>query len=119
MIEKDNAIRNILFETVAGQSSLTAFARDYGSEFPVLKPTEHTPQFGTEDGFAVEPGKESLNAVKENSFGAYRVYGVAEANKKSFQIIFAGLLDQGAIEIDVINHQHFSFDQVNEVETQG
>ena len=46
VVEQDDAVRNVLFEAVAGQSGLPAFAGDDGGEISVLEPAEQAPQFG-------------------------------------------------------------------------
>ncbi len=116
VVEQDDAVRNVLFQAVAGQGALPAFAGDDGGELSFLEPSEQAPQFGAQNRFIFEPGEQSLDAVEEHPFGSDRIHGMTEPDEQRLQVVLAGLLDQAPFEIDVIDGQLLLRDQGGQVE---
>ena len=57
MIEQNDAIRDVFFETVARQRARAPFSRDHAGDAAVLKPAKQAAQFGAQHGFVGQGGK--------------------------------------------------------------
>jgi hypothetical protein len=81
VVEQDDAVRNVLFQTVAGEGALPAFSGDDGSELSFLEPTEQTPKFRSQNRLVFQPGEQSLDAVDEHPLGSNRIDGMTKPDE--------------------------------------
>ena len=58
-----------------------------------------------QDAVIRQAGKQRLDGIQHHAFGADGFDGVAQAQEQPFEIVFAGLLDLAAFDVDVIEGQ--------------
>ena len=118
MVEHDDAVGDVLFQSLARQRRFAAFAGDDGRHAFVLQPAKQAAQFGAQDERIGQAGEERLDGIQHDALGADRVDGMPEADEQSFQIVFAGLFDFTALDVHIIQHDLLARDQVFQVETE-
>ena len=106
VIQEDDAVADILLQTVACEGLFALLAGDDSRDALVLEPEEEPSQFGAHDGLIRQAGKERFKAIKHNALGSNAVNRRAEADEQALQIVFASLLDLTALDADVV-HNHF------------
>jgi hypothetical protein len=100
---------------VARQCAFAALAGDDGGDAPGLEPLEQPAQFGAQHLLVFQAAEERLDGVHNNALGADRVDGKSEADEQTFEIVFAGLGDLRAVELDVVDGKLFLGDQLLDV----
>ena len=118
MIQDDDAIRDIFFQTVPRERPIAAFPGDDCGHPFLLEPAEQPPQFGPQDGRIRKAGEEGLDRIQQDPLGPDRVDGVSQANEEPVQVVFAGLFDLAPLDANVIQGELLLTHQVVEVETQ-
>ena len=83
---------------------LALLAGDNGGHAAILQPAEQPAQLGAEDGVIGQPGEQRLEGVEDDALGADGIDGVPEPDEQPFEIVFAGLLDLAALDVDVVQH---------------
>ena len=118
MIQDDDAIGDIFFQSVPGERSVALFPGDDRRHALLLEPTEQPPQFGPQDGRVREAGEQGFNRVQDDPLGPNRVDGVPETNEQAFQVILACLLDLAPLDANVIQREFLLAHQFVQVEAQ-
>ena len=119
VVEGDYAVSHVLLETVAGEGRLPGLAGDDGGDPPVLEPRKQPAQLRPEHRVVHEPGEEHLHGVERHPFRPDGVDGKAQADEQPLQVVFAGLLDLGRIDMDMVDHHLFLVDQAVYVKPEG
>jgi len=119
VVEQDHRIRDVLLEPLLGQLALAALAGDDGRDALVFQPPEEPPQLRPQDAVVLEAGKERLDGIEDDAFGAHRPDRVIEPDKQPFEVVFAGLLDFAALHAHVIDRQLLRTDQLRKIEPEG
>src|SRR5678809_175207 len=101
MVQKDHAICDVLLETVTSQPALTALAGNQRSHTLFLQPAKQSPEFGANNGFIRQRGKERFERVQHDSLCADGVDCMTESEKQSLEIVFACFFDFGAFDKNV------------------
>ena len=112
VVEQDHAVGDVFFEAVARQRAFAALAGDDGSDAFLLEPLEQPAQFGAQQLLVFQAAEKRLDGVDNDAFGADRVDGKAEADEKTFEIVFASLGDLGALDLDVVDGELLLGDQL-------
>ena len=81
----------------------------------VLQPREQPAQLGAQHAGVAQPGEQRLDRVEDDALGADRPHRVVEPDEQPFEIVFAGLLDLGALDADVVDRQALAPDERGEV----
>src|SRR5215467_8047981 len=110
MIEQDDAIRDVLLEAAARKRTLASLPRNDRNYSFVFQPPEQPAQFGTENAFILQTGKQCLNRVQHNALGSDRLDGGIQADKQSFEIVLARLLDLTSLNPDEVQGQFLLLD---------
>ncbi len=118
MIQHDDAIGDIFFQSVPGQRPITPFPGDDCRDALPLEPAEQPPQFGAQDGRVGEAGEEGFNRVQHDPLGPDRVDGMPQAHEQTLQVILARLLDLAPLDVDVIHRELLLTHQFVQVEAQ-
>ena len=119
MVQEDHAIADVLLQAVAGERALALLARDDGGDALFLEPAEQPAQLGPQNRLVGQAGKERLDRVEDDAFGADRLDHAVEPHEQAFEVVFAGLLDLAAFDADVIHGQLLAADQLLEIEAEG
>ena len=67
MVEKDDAVGDVLLEALTRERVDAALAGDDGGDAALLQPGEQTPQLGAQDAGIAESGKERLDGVEHDA----------------------------------------------------
>src|ERR1043166_3428234 len=116
MIEKNHAIGNVFFETVARQRALAAFAGDDCGHAFVLEPAEEAAQLRPKHAGIGKAGEERLRSIEENAFCLDRIDGGVQADEQAFQIILTCLGDLALVDKNVVDDQLFGSLEFLEIE---
>jgi hypothetical protein len=54
-----------------------------------------------------------------DAFGAHLLDHAVEPHEQALEVVFAGLLDLAALDVDMVDGQSFLTDQIFEIEAQG
>ena len=118
MIQKDDAVRDVLLEPLPRETALAALAGDDRRHSLVLEPAEQPPDFGAQDPVVREPAEQGLDRVEHHALRADRVDRMARSDEQALEVVFAALLDLRALDADVVDHQLVLTDQPLEIEAQ-
>src|SRR5215204_6550823 len=105
MIEKNDAVGHVLFETVACQRSVAPLAGDDRSHSFVFKPAKKAAEFSTNNGFIRQGGEERFECIEDDALRSNCIDSVSEAKKQSFEIVFTSLLNLRPLDEDVVKQQ--------------
>ena len=105
VIEQDDAVGNVFFQAVAGQVPSPRSAVMTAVRLSVLQPPEHAPEFAAQNRFVGEAREQRFHAVEHHPLRADGIDGQGQPDEQSFQVVFAGLLDQAALDEDVVDGQ--------------
>ena len=103
VIEKDDAVRNVLFQAVASQRPVATLAGDDSGNPSVFEPAKKSAQFVAQNKSIAERGKYRLKRVEDHAFGADRVDRVPQPNKQSLQVILSGFFDFTSFQVNVVD----------------
>lgn len=103
VIEENHRIRHVLLEPLLRQEAGAALAGNDGRDALVLQPPKQTPQLRPEDAVVLEACKQRLDRVEDDAFGSHRANRVIEPDEEAFEVVFAGFLDLGTLDADVID----------------
>jgi len=117
MVEENNAIGDVLFESVTGECPFAAFGGNHGGDSLVFQPAEQAAQFSTQNALVLESGEQVLDCVENHALRADTINGGTETDEESLQIVIAGLVDLAAFHANVIEGQLFFIRQFIQVET--
>ena len=84
----------------------------------VAQPAEQPAQFGAQDAGVLEAAEQGFDGVEHHALGADLLDGVFEAHEQAFEIVFTGLLDLAAIDVDVVDDEFLLRDKRVEVVAQ-
>jgi hypothetical protein len=118
VVEHDDAVGDVLLETVAGERAVAALARDHRGDPAVLEPAEQPAQLGAQHRGVGQSSEQRLDGVEHDALGADRVDRVAEADEKAAEVVLARLLDLGALDADVVDQQLPARDELFEIEAE-
>jgi hypothetical protein len=79
------------------------------------QPAEQAAQLGAQDARVLEPAEQRFDGVEHHAPGADLLDGVVEAHEQALEVVFAGLLDLGAVDVHVVDRAAFSAAQLVEV----
>src|SRR5437868_11482219 len=100
MIERNDAIRNVFLQAVTSQRTFTALAghddRDSFFLEPAKEPVERFPH----DRMIGQSREEALDRVQHNALRLDAVNGVAKPEEETLEIVFAGLLELVALDLN-------------------
>ncbi len=119
MIEDDHAVGDVFFQAVARERTVSAFARNDGSHPLILQPPEETAKLSPQDCRIRQAGKENLDRVDDDALGPDGVNRMSEADEESFQIVFAGLLDLAALDMDMVDEDLLGSGKAVQVKAEG
>ena len=103
VIEQNHGIRHVLLEPLSRQQALAALARNHGGDALILQPAKQPSQLRPQDRVVLEAGKQRLDRVEDDAFGADRSNRVVEPNEETFEVVFARFFDLGTLHADVID----------------
>jgi len=66
----------------------------------------------------LKSGEQVLNRVEHDALGADLIDGILKANEESFEVVGAGFLNLGGLDLDVIHHDLFASGEGFEIETE-
>ncbi len=93
-------------------------AGDDGRETALLEPAEQSPQLRAQNAFILEPEEERFGCVEQHPPGADLFHRVVETNEEAFEVVFAGFLDLGAIDDDVVDDHLAGVDERIQIESE-
>src|ERR1051325_475225 len=102
VIEENNAVCHVLFETVASQCPLTSLAGDDRRHSFFFQPAKQASQLSTNNGFVGQRGEECFERIEDDALRSNRIDRVSEAKKQSLEIVFAGLFDLRPLDEHVV-----------------
>ena len=112
MVENDDAIGDVLFETLTGQRVGAAFAGDDGGDAAFLEPGEQPAQLGAQDPGVAESGKQRFDGIEHDTPRTNRPQRVVQANEEPFEVVLAGLLDFRTLDPNVFERQTLPLDEI-------
>ena len=119
VVEDDHAVRDVLFDAMAGESPIAALAGDHGGDPPILEPAEQPPELGAQDRRVRERSEQGLDGVDDDALGADGVDGGAKAEKESFQVPVSCVFYLARNHVEVVDHELAVGFELGEVESQG
>src|SRR6185295_15099332 len=118
VVEKDDAVGDVLLEAVAGQRAVAPLGRDDRGDALVLQPAKEAPQLRAQDRFVGEARKEDLEGVQDDAFGPDGVDRAAEPDEEAFEIVVSGLLDLARVDVDVVDEKLSARDESIDIEAE-
>src|SRR5262245_21580196 len=118
MIEQENAVGDVLLQSVARQGLGAALSRDDRRHALDLQPAEEAAELGAQDRLVAQPGEQRLERIEHDAPGADGVDGMVQPDEEAFEIVLAGFLDLPALDHDVIEKDLPATDQVLKVESE-
>ena len=115
MVEKDDAVGDVLLEALTRERVDAAFAGDDGRDAAFLQPGEQAPQLGAQHAGVAQSGEERFDRVEHDAARADRAQRVVETDEEAFEVVFSGLLDLRALDPDVFERQALPLDEIGEV----
>ena len=103
---------------MARQLFAPAFGGDDSGHALVLEPAEEPAQFGAQNGFVGQAGKQRFERVQHHALGADGINRVIEADEQSFQVILAGLMNFTAFDVDVFEENFFAPHQARQIKSE-
>jgi hypothetical protein len=82
---------------------------------PCFDPSKQSQQLGPDHGLILQRSEEDFNRIEDNAPGFDGVDGVAEADKKAFQVERAGFYKVVALQMDMIDDDLALFLQLFQV----
>ena len=116
VIEQDDAIRDVFFESVPGQRAIAAFTGDYGGHPSLLQPFEQPPDFRTKNCRIREASEERLQGVQHDTLRADGVDSEAQPDEQPLEVVAARFLDFASHHAYVIDQQLLARGERFEVE---
>jgi hypothetical protein len=118
VIEHDDAVGDVLLESVTGEGAIAPLARDHGRDPAILEPTEQPAQFGAQDGGVGQSGEQCLDGIQHDPLGADRVDGIAQPDEQPLRDRIRRLLDLAALDSDVVEQQSLVRHELVEIEAE-
>jgi hypothetical protein len=118
VIEQDHAVGDVFLEPLARELAFAALAGDDGRHALVLEPAEQAPQLRAQQRLVGEAAEERLERVEHHALGADRVDREAQAQEQAFEVVLAGFLDLGALDVHVVDRDLVLGDHLVEVEAE-
>src|SRR5436305_6690574 len=115
MIENQNAVRYIFFQSVARERAFSHLSRDDGGDTGIFQPVKKAAQFGAHNAVISQAKEEELNGIQKDALGLDLLNGGPQANEQTFKIVFTGFFNLLALNVDVVNCQFFLADQCRQV----
>ena len=103
VVEKDHAVRDVLFQPLAGERSFTLFTGDHDRHAAVLEPAEHPAQLGAQHVRIGQTGKERLDRVENDTLGPHGFYRKLKSDEQALKVVFAGFLDLAALDPHIVD----------------
>ena len=107
LIEDDHAISHVLLEPVACDRGIAFLAGDDGRHAAILQPAKEPAQFRAQDGVIWQPGEECLDRVEHYALRTDGIDCVPKPDEEPLKIVLARFLDLAALDMDVIEQDHF------------
>src|SRR5947209_4534745 len=105
MIEQDDAIGDVLFETAPGEGALAALAGDDRGDTFIFKPAKEAAQLCAQDALVLKAGEKGFDGVEDDPLGSDGVDGGRQADEEAFEIVVAGFVDLVAFDADKVEDQ--------------
>ena len=115
MVEKDDAVGDVLLEPLPRERVGAAFAGDDRRDAALLEPGEQPAQLGAQHAGVAQTGKQRLDRVEHDAARADRAQRVVQADEEAFEVVFARLLDLRALDADVFERQALALDEIGKV----
>ena len=112
VIEQNHTVRHILFQALACQRAVAALGGDDGGHALVLQPVKQPADFRPQHALVRKARKQRLNGIEHHALGPNAVDGMAQPNKQAFEVVLAGFLNLGAVDVHMVKAQHFAFLQI-------
>src|SRR4030095_14936971 len=93
-------------------------AGDNSRDFFVSQPAKQTAQFRAQNRWTGQAGENGFDGVEDNSFRADRIDGVTQANEQALEVVFSGLFDFAALDMNVVDNQFLAVGKFLEVVSQ-
>ena len=112
MVEQDDTVCDVFFETKMGHSPVAAFrGHDRGHAF-ALQPAEQALQFSPDNGMVRQRGEKHIDGIQRYTLGADGVDRMTKTDEQPFQVVFSRLFDLAALDLDMIDYQFLVFYQI-------
>ena len=79
VVEQDDAIGNVFFESMPGERAVAAFGSDHGCHALVFEPAKQAAQFRSQDSLILQSGKQIFDGIENHALGANAVDGGSPA----------------------------------------
>ena len=116
LLQQNDAVGDIFFDAVPGQSAVAAFRRDDRRQVMLFQPMQQAAQFRAQDGVVRDAREQRIDTVEHDALRPHRLHRVSEANEQSLQIIFAGFVNFLAIDVQIIGGQQLALLQVVQID---
>jgi hypothetical protein len=118
MIERDDAVGDVLLQPIARQGAIAALAGHDDRDTFFLQPAKEPPEFRANDPLIGQAGEKPFDGVEHHPFRLNGINRAAEPDEEPFQIVFAGFLEFAPIDVNVIQQQLLAGDQRWQIEAQ-
>ena len=115
MIEKDDAIGDILFQAVACQRIVSLFARDDGCHAFVFEPSKEPAKLGAKDEGVGQSCKERFDRVEDDPFCPDRINRMFKADEEAVEVVFPGFFDLASLNADMVDQKSFGGSETVEI----
>ena len=115
MVEKDDAVGDVLLEALTRERVDAAFSGDDGRDAAFLEPGEQPAQLGAQHARVAQSGEERFDRVEDDSARADGAQRVVQTNEEAFEVVFSGLLDLRAFDPNVFERQPLPLDEIGDV----
>ena len=104
MIEQDDAVADVFFQSVSRQSAVAALSGHDRRHALGAQPVEQPAQLGAQHARVGQSGKERLDRVEDDALGPDGIDRVAQADEQPFEVVRAGLLNLTRLDAHVVEH---------------
>ena len=113
MVERDDAVGDVLLEPLPRERVDAALAGDHGRDAPLLQPGEQAPELGAQDRRRCSARQKSDSIVSRTMRRAPTERSAWSRRMKSaFEVVLSRLLDLRALDPDVFDRQPLAGDEV-------
>ena len=112
MVERDDAIRDVLFQAETCQRAVAALSRhDDGNTF-FLQPAKEAAEFRAHDALVRQRAEKGFDGIEHDPLRLDRIDRVTEPDEEAFEIVFACFLELAPIDEYVIEEQLLARDEL-------
>src|SRR5436190_7111986 len=118
MIQQDDAVADVLLETVARETGVAAFSGDDRGHPFGAQPVEQAAQLGAERARVCQAGEQRLDGVQDDALCADGVDRVSQANEQAVEVVRARLLYLARLHAHVFDPQLLALGELARIETE-